>query len=154
MRSLKISLIILLFIILNNLVFGQEQTLFTDSYSNALAEAQKNGKSIMLYFAGTDWCRPCIQMKKQIFEKEQFKEFAESHLIPVIVDFPRLKKNQLAENVKAQNEMLANKYNNSGVFPLIVFLDSSGKLIETTYFENRSVEEYINYLTKILNKRD
>ena len=56
---------------------------------------------------------------------------ADTLLVMVNADFPRNKKNQLQRSVQTQNEMLADKYNTEGKFPLTVLLDENGKLIKS-----------------------
>ena len=51
-----------------------------EGWGNDFAEAQKTAKAenklILLNFSGSDWCGPCIQLKKEVFESETFKTFA------------------------------------------------------------------------------
>ena len=37
-------------------------------YEQALATAKAAKKCVLLDFTGSDWCGPCIQMKKVVFE--------------------------------------------------------------------------------------
>jgi thioredoxin-related protein len=84
-----------------------------------------------LNFSGSDWCSPCIRLKREIFESETFKKFADSSLVLVNADFPRLKKNQLAKDQVAKNESLAGEYNREGKFPFTLLLDEEGKIIKS-----------------------
>jgi len=97
----------------------------------AQAEAKASGKLILLNFAGSDWCSPCIQMKKKIFAALDFQRFASKHLILVRADFPRKRKNRLAKAQVKHNEALAEKYNRQGVFPLTVLINAKGKVLKT-----------------------
>ncbi|KAA9357501.1 thioredoxin family protein [Larkinella humicola] len=95
----------------------------------AKAEAEKSHKLILLNFSGSDWCGPCIKLKKDIFESEAFQVFATDHLVLVRADFPRLSKNKLDARQEAHNEALAEKYNKKGKFPFTVLLDTSGRVL-------------------------
>lgn len=120
MKTLMISLIIV-------------STLSTEWLTNittAKEAAAKENKYILLNFSGSDWCAPCIKMKKEVFENEAFLNLAEKHLILVRVDFPRGKKNKLSDDQTKHNEALAEKYNPSGKFPLTVLLAANGKVIK------------------------
>jgi thioredoxin-related protein len=86
---------------------------------------------ILLNFSGSDWCGPCMRMRKEIFENETFSKMADTSLILVNADFPRKKKNQLDKLIKKQNEDLANKYNPGGKFPFTLLLEASGKVIKS-----------------------
>lgn len=99
-------------------------------FEKAKTEATQANKYILLNFCGSDWCIPCIKLKKDIFESEEFKTFATSHLVLVRADFPRLKKNQLDKKQTAVNEGLADKYNPEGKFPLTILIDAKGKVVK------------------------
>ncbi len=108
-------------------------TLSTEWLTNMTAAkevATKENKYILLNFSGSDWCGPCIKMKKEVFESESFLNLAEKKLILVRADFPRSKKNKLSDEQTKHNEALAEKYNPSGKFPLTILLDANGKVIK------------------------
>lgn len=98
-------------------------------FNQAKQQAKEKNRMILLSFSGSDWCAPCIKMKKEIFDSTPFQDFANENLVLVKSDFPRLKKNQLNAEQKAHNEKLAEQYNKSGKFPLTILLDSNGEVI-------------------------
>lgn len=102
-----------------------------NNLEKALAEAAASQKLVILNFSGSDWCGPCIQLKKEVFESEEFKKFADTSLELVRADFPRQKKNQLPKEQLKYNEALAEKYNPSGKFPLTLLLSPDGKVLRT-----------------------
>ena len=106
----------------------------------------------MLYFSGSDWCKPCIQLNKNIIETEIFSMYAKGKFVPVKLDFPKMKKNKPTKNKKLLNEELANKYNPNGVFPLLVFLDKNDKMVGFTGYTNVSPQAYTNIISNILDK--
>ena len=97
-------------------------------YDKALAEAKASNKYVLLDFNGSDWCGPCIEMKKVVFSKPAFLKYASKSLILVDVDYPQRKK--LPDSVTKQNERLAKQYDieRSG-YPTVVLLDPSGKVL-------------------------
>jgi thioredoxin-related protein len=97
----------------------------------ALTKAKEEQKFVILNFSGSDWCAPCIQLKKEVFESPAFSEFAEKNLLLVRADFPRLKKNKLSPEQSTYNDALAEKYNPEGKFPLTLLLSPEGKIIQT-----------------------
>jgi thioredoxin-related protein len=101
------------------------------SFEKAKEIAKDKHQLILLNFSGSDWCGPCIRMRKEIFDSETFSAMADSLLVMVNADFPRNKKNQPGKSVQVQNEMLADKYNTEGKFPLTVLLDENGNLIKS-----------------------
>lgn len=100
------------------------------NFEQAKAEAQQSHKLILLNFSGSDWCGPCIKLKKDIFSSAEFEQFAADRLVLVRADFPRLSKNKLDARQEAHNEALAEKYNRQGKFPFTVLLDASGRVLK------------------------
>jgi thioredoxin-related protein len=93
--------------------------------------AQKDHKCILLNFSGSDWCGPCMRMKKEIFEADVFTQMADTELILVNADFPRNRKNQPSATQQKMNDEIADKYNNQGKFPFTLLLDPQGRVIKT-----------------------
>jgi thioredoxin-related protein len=92
--------------------------------------AKNERRYILLNFSGSDWCGPCILLRKQIFDDPAFSALADTALVLVNADFPRMKKNQLSKQQQEQNDQLADKYNSQGKFPLTLLLDADGKVIK------------------------
>ena len=100
-------------------------------FEQAKHTAQTEHKYILLNFSGSDWCGPCIRMKKEIFDAEVFGQFANEHLVLVNADFPRLKKHALPADQQKKNDQLADQYDKDGLFPLTVLLTADGKIVKT-----------------------
>ena len=92
--------------------------------------ALKEHRHILLNFSGSDWCGPCIMLRKEIFDDPAFSALADTALVLVNADFPRMKKNQLSKQQQQQNDQLADKYNSQGKFPLTLLLDADGKVVK------------------------
>jgi thioredoxin-related protein len=136
----------LVFILTSSLLVYSQGWL-TD-FEQAKQLANQNNKSILLNFSGSDWCGPCIKMKKEIFEQAEFQEFADKTLILVRADFPRHKKNQLDPKQKEHNEKLAERYNPKGKFPLTLLLDANGNVLrEWDGYAGSSVGEFVRDIT-------
>jgi thioredoxin-related protein len=100
------------------------------SFDAAKKEATEKHELILLNFSGSDWCSPCIQLRKNIFESTEFKTYSEKCLVLLNADFPRLKKNKLSKEQTAENEKLADKYNSKGRFPFTVLMTADGKVLK------------------------
>lgn len=100
------------------------------NFEAAKTNAATEHKYILLNFSGSDWCAPCIKMKKEVFESEAFLILSEQRLILVRADFPRAKKNQLSKEQTEHNEQLAAVYNPTGNFPLTLLLNAKGEVIK------------------------
>lgn len=116
-------------------------------FQKAQTEATVQKKYVLLNFSGSDWCGPCIKLKKEILDSEEFLKYADEKLVLVRADFPRLKKNRLSPEQTKQNEALAEKYNSEGKFPFTVLIDATGKAL-------KSWEGYDNTMSILTLKRD
>ena len=106
-------------------------TVWQTNFETAKQIAKDKHQLILLNFSGSDWCGPCMRMKKEIFENADFTAMANTELVLVNADFPRSKKNQLEKKLVTQNEALAEKYNPDGKFPFTVLLDANGKVLRS-----------------------
>jgi thioredoxin-related protein len=104
---------------------------WTTDFAKARIEASTKNKYILLNFSGSDWCGPCMKLKKEVLDSQDFLKFAETKLVLVRADFPRSKKNRLSPELTKHNEALAEKYNNEGKFPLTVLIDSEGNVVKS-----------------------
>ena len=127
---------LLISLFLNVLIWGTD-------FSAAQTNAQQQHHLILLNFSGSDWCGPCIKLKKDVFESDEFTAFAEKNLELIRADFPRLKKNQLSKEQQQKNDALAEKYNNGGKFPLTLLLDEHGKILKEWEGYQPSVVKFI-----------
>ena len=113
-------------------------------FNVATAEAAKEDKLVLINFSGSDWCGPCIRLRKEILESATFENYAKGHLVLVRADFPRQKKNQLDAAQVKRNEALADKYNPEGKFPFTLLVDKNGKILkEWDGFPNESPEKFV-----------
>ena len=101
------------------------------NFEQAKKLAKEKNELILLNFSGSDWCVPCIGLRKEFLESEVFSEFSSKNLILVNADFPRRKKNEVSSEQNKRNEALAEQYNKNGVFPLTLLLNSEGKVLKT-----------------------
>lgn len=95
-------------------------------FETAKAKARAENKMLLMDFTGSDWCPPCILLRKQVFSKPEFADYAAKNLVLLEVDFPRFKKQ--SDEEKAGDEKLARQFGIEG-FPTIVVLDPSGKVL-------------------------
>lgn len=125
--------------------------LFLQGWENDIEIAKRRAmlenKLILVEFSGSDWCGPCIRLRKEIFETREFKQFADSSLVLLNADFPRLKKNQLSKEQQKKNDQLAEDYNPEGIFPKTMLLTPGGKVIRTwDGYPNLALDQFINQL--------
>jgi rhodanese-related sulfurtransferase len=103
----------------------------------AQARAKGEGKSLLLFFHGSDWCPTCAEMKGQVFDSPEFRQYARRALVLVDVDFPE--KGNQSDELKRANLALKERFNLTqelgGGFPTIVLLNANGGTVfqETGY---------------------
>ena len=113
------------------------QPLWLTNLPKAQAQATAEGKSVLLFFHGSDWCPTCLEMQRQVFDSREFAQYAHRALVLVDVDFPE-KKIQ-SDDVKRANLALKARFNFSeelgGGYPTLVLLDAAGGTLfqETGY---------------------
>jgi protein disulfide-isomerase len=119
----------LFFILFLTLSFGQSKLVWHDNLEEALSISKKEKKPIMMFFTGSDWCGWCIRLQKEVFFKEDFKNWAEQNVVLLELDFPRRK--ALAPEIKAQNMKLQSQFAIRG-YPTVWFVtpdkDAQGNL--------------------------
>lgn len=114
--------------------------------------AASQHRYILLNFSGSDWCGPCIRMHKEIFGNEAFSKFADTALIMVNADFPRMSKNQLPAKQQSLNDAMADKYNANGSFPLTLLLNADGKVLKKWEgFPNETPEDFVFDIKTVIN---
>jgi thioredoxin-related protein len=122
---------------------------WSTNFDDALIKAKESHKQILINFSGSDWCGPCIRLRKEILETETFEKYATDHLILVRADFPRQKAHRLSAAQTKLNEALAERYNPDGKFPYTVLVDENGKVLRYwDGFPNESPEKFVGELNK------
>lgn len=87
----------------------------------AVQQAKKENKSVLIEFTGSDWCPPCIMMRKNVFSKKEFIDQASKKYVLVEIDVPKGD-----EELAKKHQPIAEKYEIEG-FPTVILLDSNGK---------------------------
>jgi thioredoxin-related protein len=131
------------FLLITTLGFSQN---WKTNFEDAKVQAATENKNIVLVFSGSDWCGPCIKLDKNIWQSDAFKKESAKKWVLVRADFPKKKANQLSDELTTSNKKLAEKYNKEGNFPLVVVVDSNGKVIGKTGYANVEPEDYITIL--------
>ena len=109
--------------------------------------AKKENKLILLEFTGSDWCPPCKLLKKNIFNKSEFKEYAAKKLVLVELDFPRREnRKNVSKEQAAYNRKLAREFKVSG-YPTVFVLNAKGtQLLKQVGYPRLSVTGYLKKL--------
>jgi uncharacterized protein YyaL (SSP411 family) len=122
------------------------------SLPEALAQAKANQKPVLAVFSGSDWCKPCMMLKQEVFDQPEFANFAQDRFVLARFDFPRSKKNRLDPAQTKRNEEAAAQLNKEGAFPAVVLLSPEGKVLARTGYRPGGATAYDAYLAQLLPK--
>lgn len=126
--------------------FARAEEGWMTNYEDAKKAAAKDNKDLLLDFTGSDWCQPCMMLKKEVMEKDAFKQEAPKHFVLVEVDFPQQK--EQPKELKTQNEKLGELFAIKG-FPTVVLADASGRAYARTGYQPGGAEAYNKHLDEL-----
>ena len=140
--------LILSLLLLATVTARAEVTWLTD-LDAAKAKGVKENKPVLVDFTGSDWCPPCIQLHKVVFQSAEFAAVASKYVL-VELDYPR--KTPQAPELKAKNAELSKKFGISG-FPTVLLIDAkSGEVFgKTVGFGGQTAKEYLDKLASFKN---
>lgn len=129
--------------------FGTTLEGWSTDLDKAFEKAKSEKKCVLVEFTGSDWCPPCIAMRKNVFSKKEFVEAASKQYILVELDFPKNDK-----DLKEKNQPLAEKYKIEG-FPTVILFTPEGKEF-TRFFASQfpKVDDFLKHLKEALEKKD
>ena len=140
------SLIALMFISCGSKQTSDELNWTTD-LGKAITLARQEHKAVLVNFTGSDWCRWCFRLSKEVFSTKEFKEYADNNLILVKVDFPQ--NIEQTTQTKMYNQSLAQRFGVQG-FPTIIIFNSQGKPVAKTGYQPGGPVNYINQIKGFL----
>ena len=140
--------LILTLMLLATVTARAELTWLTD-LDEAKKIAAKDNKKILVDFTGSDWCPPCKQLHKVVFESPEFAAVASKYVL-VELDYPHAKQQDPA--LKAKNAELSQRFGITG-FPTVLLLDAkTGEVFgKTVGFGGTSAKEYLAKLASFKN---
>lgn len=96
-------------------------------YAVARERAQAEGKNILLFFTGSDWCGWCTTLRREVLDTPEFMQFAAERFILLEVDLPN-DTSRLSAETLSQNRDLRLKYNIT-MFPSLIAISPEGMLL-------------------------
>lgn len=103
----------------------QPEASWLTDYDEAVALARERNDPLLLDFTGSDWCPPCIQLDRQVFRSERFREWSEGNVVLLKVDFPT-NKELLPPGQLEANRALEQRFRVDG-YPTLVVVDVEGR---------------------------
>ena len=88
----KVCVVSLVFALASSALAGAE---WQTDYARALEKAKAENKRVLLDFTGSDWCGPCIELRKRVLSRPDFAAYAEKNLILVEIDYPKRPPNDI-----------------------------------------------------------
>lgn len=116
----------------------------------ARRKAAAENKNILLVFSGSDWCMRCMQLEKNLWQSEEFKNESKKHWVLLRADFLQKKGVPDPVDINDPKMILTEKYNRDGFFPFFVLLDRNGKVISKSGYEDlATADDYISMFKKM-----
>lgn len=144
MKRILLSLFLISVILLGCKKAGTSDNLdWETNLEAALQKAQKENKTVLVNFTGSDWCIWCQRLNNEVFSQSEFEKFAKENLVLVKIDFP--KNIEQSMETKMYNNQLAQRFGVEG-FPTIFLLNKNGELLLQTGYQPGGPVNYINHL--------
>lgn len=128
-------------------ICGHGSGVWSTDLAKAQAQARAEGKAVLVNFTGSDWCGWCMKLRKDVFLKPAFTNYAQTNLVLVEVDFPKRK--PLTPAAQKANQQLAQQFQVQG-FPTLVLIDSTGNRIGNVNYANGGPKSFITEVEKLL----
>jgi thioredoxin-related protein len=116
-------------------------------FSKAQAQAKAEGKFLLVNFTGSDWCGWCIKLRKDVFLRPEFSDYAKSNLVLLEIDFPKRK--PLPPAVQLHNQKLAEQFQVQA-YPTLVVLDVQGTKLGRISYGNGGPKLFIAEVEKLI----
>lgn len=100
----------------------QAQLKKSPDYETAKTEAKKENKDILIVLTGSEWCKPCVKMKKNVFENQEFISYVNKHFVIFEVNLGRHW--DMDSKLYKDYAFFKEKYQ-SNALPTLIVLDSN-----------------------------
>jgi protein disulfide-isomerase len=116
-------------------------------FEKAKAKAKAEGKYMLVDFSGSDWCGWCIRLDKEVFSKQEFKDYAKENLVLLLVDWPQRAPN--SKEVQAKSRPIMEKFGVSS-FPTVFILNPDGKTVAKTGYRDGGPKAYVEHVKTLI----
>lgn len=113
---------------------------------NLESKASSEGKYIAVYFCGSDWCANCYKFKEQTLSHNEVKTLLNDNFVYYTADFPQ--RTKLSAEVASANDLIAEKLNDEGVFPVLVIADKNWN-VKTKIYKGDLTEVVVDKLNSL-----
>ena len=114
----------------------------------AFQQAKKEDKLVLVEFTGSDWCPPCIMMRKEVFSKKEFVEGASKDFVLLELDFPKK-----SETPTPKKHIRFAKQHKVSGYPTIVIFDAERQEV-SRFIASRytTPEKFLAHLQTVLKE--
>jgi protein disulfide-isomerase len=119
------------------------------SAAEAIKQARASNRLILADFTGSDWCVWCKKLKAEVFDTQEFKDWAAKNVILLELDYPSSKPQDAG--TKKQNAELAKTYKIEG-YPTILFLKADGTVAGKTGYIEGGPKVWLPNADKIIGR--
>jgi thioredoxin-related protein len=143
MKAVKVLFAVVFMIVFAIDSVADEHSIWMKDLDQAKQIAVTKNKPILVYFTGSDWCMWCMKLDKEVFSKQEFKDYLKENFIPVVIDFPMYQEQSAA--IRRKHEKLKAKYAVQG-FPTLFLLNPQGKILAKSNYIPGGVSGVKKYL--------
>ena len=118
---------------------------WTADIIEAIEQAEREDKMLLLNFTGSDWCGWCHKLEGEVFGTQEFETWAEDNLVRVFLDFPR--GIDLSDETRQQNAVLQQMLGVAG-YPTVWLLGSDLTPLLKTGYQDGGPASYIAHLER------
>lgn len=120
-------------------------------FDAAVEVAKKEGKHLLVDFTGSDWCKWCIELHKEVFDHEEWETAATKEYVLVALDFPKSQDAIAKVPNPERNDELAKKYKVGG-FPTVLLMTADGDVFGQTGYKPGGPAAYLQHMEELKAK--
>ena len=121
------------------------------NWDKALAEAKKTGKVMLILHDGSDWCPWSKRLKKDVFDKPEFVEFARKNLVLLLLDSPN--RNQQRKDQKEHNQLIVRTLSLGNGIPHACVMNVKGEKLGSINGGGLNLDQYLGRLSRIMGNK-
>lgn len=121
-KAISIHLIILFCVA--NFASSLAQINKETDWDTAQSLAKQQNKDILIILTGSEWCRPCVKMKRNVIEQAKFIEYVHKKLVIFEINIPQHQ--DLSSKVMKDYRIFSERYQTNAL-PSLILVDTEGK---------------------------
>ncbi len=119
-----------------------------NNFKIAINKSHEEGKLILMFFTASDWCEPCKQLEKEVFETPEFENYAKENFILFKADYPR-NTDLVDANTRLSNAKLSKNFRQYS-FPTILIIDAQNNIYGSR--KGKYTDSYFGFFNDAISK--